>query len=296
LRALFLLAFVAATAHAQSNTTMPYRVKPKDTVEIIAAEQYGDRGHAVFIIAENKLKNGRVLPYTRIKIPITREITTDKGDTFESLAQTYLGDPRRAPILAEYNELDVSDTPATGTALTIPFHVTHVAQGNESLNQVAAQLLDDSKQGELIRKYNFLDKNGLEKGESVLVPVLSVRMRQKPAVDAQAKQRRDQHRKAMGDAEATLPAARAAWLQADFAEVKTLLAPFNEQMDYLDTKMVVQIGLLLGRAHVAFGEAAPATAAFTQVLDRKPSHRLTPYGDSPKVIEAWKQAGGQLVE
>lgn len=295
MRALLVTLLIAATAHAQT-ATVPYRVKQKDTLDLIAAEFYGDRQHAVFIVAENKLKDRKVSPFSRLRIPVTREIVTNKGDTFESLAEQFLGDKRRAPILAEFNEADVTETPAMGTRLSIPFQVTHISQATESLASVASQYLDDSKQGDLLRKYNFLDKTSLDKGESILVPVLTLKTRAGSQLDAEAKARNDEHRKAMADAEVALPNARAAWLQGDFAHAKALLGPFAERSELLDMRGAVELQLLLAKAHIAFGETPAAVAAFKHVLERKPQHRLSTYSESPKVVDAWKQAGGQLSE
>ena len=70
-------------AHAQdaTNNTRLYRVKQGDSLELIAAEFYGDRMKAVFIMVENKLTHARPLkPGERLRIPVNREITTSPGD------------------------------------------------------------------------------------------------------------------------------------------------------------------------------------------------------------------------
>jgi LysM repeat protein len=294
-----LVCALIASAHAQT-ATQNVRVKPKESLDLIAAEYYGDRQFAVFIIAENKLKNEKVAPYTRLRIPVTRDIVTDKGDTFQTLAEKYLGDASRAGALAEYNELQPTETPAIGTPLTIPFQVTHVAQGTESLASIAQTYLDDSKQADIIRKYNGLDKTTLEKGESVLVPMLNPAIRVRPgksiAPDADAKARREAHAKAMADVEDVLPMAHASWLRGDFKHVKDLLTPFADDTDLLDMKVAVDLNVLLAKAHVAFDETQPAVECFRRVLARKNWHRLSSFAESPKVIDAWKQAGGQLSE
>lgn len=294
MRALLVVIALAATAWAQGNT-QSYRVKQSDTLDVIAAEFYGDRAQARLIVAENKLKK-RVQPGQRLRIPVTREIITEKGDTFESLAQTHLGDARRAVVLADFNEHDVSDIPPIGSPISIPIQVTHVAPNDESLASIASQFWGDSKQADVLRRYNFLDKNSLEKGESVIVPMVKVRVRKPPSLDADAKARRDEQRKTAADAAEALPAARTAWLQGDFAAVKTTLEPLAERVDYLETQEAIEIGLLLGKAQLAFDQPQEAIASFTRVLDRKPTHTLSAYSDSPKVIEAWKKAGGQLAE
>src|SRR5258706_162581 len=109
----------------------------------------------------------------RLRIPVTREITTDKGDRFESLAQTYPGDAKRGPLLADFNEHDVADIPATGTPLVIPAQITHVATADETLSHVSSMYFGDGKQVELLRRYNFLDKSSIEKGQTIIVPLIN---------------------------------------------------------------------------------------------------------------------------
>jgi LysM repeat protein len=297
--AAFVVCAFIASAHAQT-ATQTIRVKPKDSLDLIAAEYYGDRQAAVFIIAENKLKKDKLAPYTKLRIPVTRDIVTQKGDTFETLADQYLGDKSRAGALADYNELQPTDTPAVGTPLTIPFQVTHVAEGTESLASIAQTYLGDPKQAEVLRKYNNLDKTSIEKGESVLVPALTPALRVRPGksigLDADAKARRDEHLHAMTATEEVLPSAHASWLRGDFKHVKDLLLPFADKTDLLDMKTAVDLNVLLAKALIAFDEKPAAIEAFKRVLERKSWHRLSSYAESPKVVDVWKQAGGQLSE
>lgn len=288
------LVVLVATAFAQG-TTQSYRVKQDDTLDVIAAEFYGDRAQARLIVAENKLKR-RIQPGQRLRIPVTKEITTDIGDTFESLAQTYLGDARRAVVLADFNEHEVSDIPPIGTPISIPIQITHVAQGNESFAQVAAEFWGDSKQADVLRRYNFADKSALEKGDAVIVPMIKVRVRKPQPLDGEAKARRDEHRAATEAATHALPIARTAWLQADFARVKTTLEPLAARVDYLETPAAIEVGMLLGKAQLAFDDTQHAVESFTRVLDRKPTLTLDAYAESPKVLEAWQKAGGQLAQ
>jgi len=292
--ALAALVALGATAFAQGNTQW-YRVKQDDTLDVIAAEYYGDRAQAKLIVVENKLKK-RVQPGQRLKIPVTREITTDKGETFESLAQTHLGDAKRAVVLADFNEHDVNDIPAIGTPITIPIQITHVAQAPESLAQIATFYWNDSKQADVLKRYNFLDKPSLEKGESIIVPMIKVRVRKPAPLDADARARRDEHAQAVAEAAKTLPAARSAWRAADFKGVKALLEPLTDRVDYLETPDAIEVCLLLGRSYVAFNDTQRATESFTRILMRKRSHMLSAYYESPKVIEAWKKAGGQVAQ
>jgi len=288
------LAVGASLAHADT-ATVTYRTGKRDTLDLIAAEYYGARSFSVFIAVENRLKKAPA-PFSRLRIPVSREITTAKGDTFTALAKAYLGDDRRAPFLAEYNNLPVDESLATGTAVTIPFQVTYVSDGGESLAQIAARFYDDPKQADLLKRYNFLDSTSVDKGASIDVPALSVRVRPSklPALDTEAKDRRRQLAKIAAMASTALPDARAAYAQGDFGHVRSLLEPFADQLEYLDSRTATSLGMLLGKAHLAFDNVEAAVKAFKQIHERNARFTLRAYDESPKVLAAWKQAGGDI--
>ena len=298
MKSVFVLAILTRLAAAQPDANvMSYRVQKGDSLDLIAAELYSDRDDAVFIMAENKMQKPRKLnPGERLRIPITRDIRTEKGDSFESLAKRYLGDEKRAGFLADYNHRSIEDSLATGTELTIPFRVTHtVTEKTESLASVSTTYFGNAKHADEIAKWNGLDKSSLDKGEQVEVPVLTVHVRDTrlPPLDADSQARDKQRRDAIALAQTALPAAHAAALQGDYARVKDALAPLADKTDYLDTDTAIEVDLLLGRAHVAFDDTALAVAAFSRVLVRKPRYELSPYYDSPKVLEAWQKAVSQ---
>jgi hypothetical protein len=95
-------------------------------------------------------------------------------------------------------------------------------------------------------------------------------------------------------ASTALPAARAAYAQGDFAHVRDVLAPFADQLEYLESKSAIAIGMLLGKAHIAFDNADAAVKVFTQIHERKSAFKVRAYDESPKVLDAWKQAGGDV--
>jgi LysM repeat protein len=295
--AIAILVAYAAPARAQE-ADVSYRVKQGDTIELIAAEFYGDHARtAAFVAEENKLKPPyKVYPGERLKIPVTREIATAKGDTFASLAAKYLGDDKRAPFIAELNHMRPGDLLPTGTVIALPFHVAYVAQGTESLAAVATAFFGDAKQADAIRMYNALDKSSLDKGESILVPVLNVRTRPEhtPTLDADSAQRHDEQKLARADAQTALPIARAAWREGEFGQVRDVLKPVAKRFDYLDTPTAIDVGLLLGKAHVAFEDKDAAIAVFQQVHDRAGDETMSAYAESPKVLEAWRAAGGAI--
>ncbi|MGH9886023.1 MAG: LysM peptidoglycan-binding domain-containing protein, partial [bacterium] len=246
-------------AHAQElpNDTVVHRVRQGDSLELIAAEFYGDRTKAVFIMVANRMTHVRPLrPGERLRVPISREVATSPGDTFESLAASYLGSARRGPFLASFNGLSSDDGLPAGTVIMIPFTIAHTAGSVESVSDIAKAYFGDGKNTEMLRRYNFLDRAAIEKGEVLLVPVYTVRLTpaKAPPLDTESRARREHRREAVGRAAKALPAARQTWRDGDFAAVKAALAPLDNDLDYLDSSDAVEIGVLLGSAYVANDE------------------------------------------
>jgi LysM repeat protein len=289
------LALSAGTSRADApSSTIPYRVKPGDTLQLIAAEYYGDRNQAIFIMVENKIAHPKPLkPGERLRIPVSREVTTSPDDTWETLAGAYLGDARRAPFLADFNNMSSQETLPAGTSLHIPFTVTHKAQATETLADISAAYFGDPKHAEMLRRYNFLEKTALERGESITVPVFHVRLQASklPPVDPDAKRRRELHRTAASDAAMAVPQAWQAWRAADYATIEKLLLKI--EVDFAEPRHAVDVHLLLGLAHTAEGKAELALDDFKKARALRPDLVLRKFDYSPKVLEVWEKAGGK---
>ncbi len=291
---------VARPGYAQpASEAINHRVRQGDTLELLAAEYYGDRNDAVFIVTDNKLaKPFKIYPGERVRIPATHVIVTEANDSFDTLAGTYLGDARRGSFLADFNGLswDDNDIIAGGTELEIPFHVTHTTTAPESLAAISTTFFGDAKQADMLRAYNFLDKTELDKGESIIVPALRVHIRaaRLPPIDGEAKARRERQRTAATAATRALPKARTAWLRGDFAAVRATLSAIEPDLEYLDVPTAVEVGLLAARADLAFDDSEHAVALLKRVYERRRHLTLSSYRESPKVIAAWKQVGGQV--
>lgn len=300
MKALLAIALVGAvtSAHAQPNEaadTITIRAKQNDTFSLIASEYYGDRNKTAFIIAENKLvKPKPPFPGQKLRIPVQREITTSPGDTFATLAEAYLGDPRRAQFLAEANGLNSDDSLAAGTPLIVPFTVTHTTENKETLASIATTYFGDAKLATAIQTYNFLDKNTIEKAETITVPSIGVKVHPSRIAppDAEAKARRDRRRDNTKLAASAIPAARHAWKIGDYQTVKKLLSEID--LLYIEVGPSIEVGLLLGSALVAFGENDAALDVFRRVLARRPGLKLRKIDHSPKILLVWSKAGGQV--
>jgi LysM repeat protein len=275
-----------------------HKVGRGDSLELLAAEYYGDRQHKIYIMIENRLDHPRPLkPGERLRIPVSHDVTTDNGDTLASLAQTYLGDARRARFLAEFNGLGdlASDTPlAAGMTVSVPLRVTYRAAAPATLHAIATAFFADGRKAQLLKDYNFLTDDTIDAGESITVPIyLRVQSSKRRPPDAESAERIKRRTALIEEVRAALPIARAAWARGDFATVKEL-ARFVPMLSYLDSELVAEVGVLLGSAYVAFDDQETARATFGQVLKRIPNHLLTTYDHSPKVRAVWQQAGGAV--
>jgi LysM repeat protein len=292
--AILLAISIPTTVFAEHGISI-YKVKQNDTVGLIASEYYGDRNKAAFIMAENKIQHPRPLrPGERLRVPITREITTQPGDTFQTLATTLLGDVRHGGFLAEANNMPPDASLPAGTVIVVPFTVAHKAEATEPLTAIAASYYGEPKYADVLKRYNDLDRPALEKGETLLVPSYNMRVHPTKLAppDAESKQRREDRDKFRKAAAIAIPIARHAWRIGDYATIRTALEKIDTA--YVDLDPAIECGVLFGSALVAFRKDDDAREVFKRIIDRKPTHTLRKVDHSPKVLAVWSKAGGQI--
>ncbi len=290
-----LLAITSSPARADEPDVMIYKVKPGDTLDLVAAELYGDHAQVILLVAANKLVKPRPLrPGEKLRVPRNREYVTQPGDKLSALATVLLGDERRAWLLASLNKLDETAPLPAGTVLQIPLHIPHVPAGPEPLASIAQQYLGDARSAELIKRYNALDHDLVDKGEALEIPLTTVRVRKLPPLDADSQLRRDKadaNERAVGIA---LPQAQRAWRDGDFDLVRKLLAPID--LDFIDPPSAIAAAVLRGKAELAFDDpdaVKRATEAFKAAIERG-ALPLRAFDASPKVRAAWTGAGGPI--
>jgi eukaryotic-like serine/threonine-protein kinase len=272
-----------------------HTVRPGDTLEVLAAEYYGKRDFAVFIMLANDILHPRALKKgDKLTIPTAWKYRVVPGDTLSEIAERYLGDSRRAEFLAAFNSLTTDATLMPDDELTIPFHAVHAAQDREEISSVAAAFYRDPSRGDMLRRYNFRS-NGkpLKKGETLIVPIVDVHARL--PVD-QGLERREERRRAMTQrGREALERAQAAWRTGDYAGVKTALL-VDIDLDFVEADVAANMSFLLGSAYVAFGDRDSAVAQLKRARDRRPALVVRADEQSPKICEVWTAVGGTVEE
>jgi len=292
--AIYLAILSGDTAHAKPGSKR-HRVHQGDTLELLAAEYYGNRVHKIYIMVENQLDHVRDLkPGEILRIPISEQITVAKGDTLAGLAATYLGDANKVGYLAEVNGLTPESSLALGQELTVPMQVRYRSTGEVSLRDIALGLFADAKLATLLQQYNKLGSPTLTAGQVIYIPVPKIRIQasKRRPKDADAKARIAQRKAMRANALRVLPGAQAAWRTGEFGVAKRELVALDT--DYLDASLASEISVLLGAVYIAFDDEDSALASFSKALSRRPKTELSPKLYSPKILEIWVHAKAKI--
>jgi hypothetical protein len=180
-----------------------------------------------------------------------------------------------------------------GDELIIPYHATHTAAAREELAALAATFYGDPEKADWLRRYNFRrDAKPLNKGDSIIIPLIDVHARLPE--DPEAEKRAHKQREMMARATEALPRAQDAWKIGDYATVRSTLVNLDDE--FMDADMTAASAFLLGSAYIALGDKDSARREFTIVRERRPDFVVRPDESSPKICDEWKRAGGKIDE
>ena len=155
MRILIALLLLGSVASAAPSHVVVYTAKNGDTPESVAADYYGNRSQAIFLIESNGLERDKPLKPGRKSAFQRHSISRRKGDTLEGLAQKFLDDKRRAVFLAAFSRLRGTDKLREGQELVMPFQHVHRAELPESVQSVARAFYGDASKAKLLADYNF---------------------------------------------------------------------------------------------------------------------------------------------
>jgi hypothetical protein len=287
----FVSVVACALLATPSALAFPYLVKPGETLAQIAARMYGDPKLETVLAGANALdsQGGSVIVAgMHMEIPAPGHHRVAAGEGWADLALVYLGDTKRADVLARANHTVPWMPPAQDLEIEIPAVIAHIASAGETSTLLAGRYLGDPNRGWELNSYNARREAPLGRGEILLVPVLDL-----PLSEAGKSEARHALERAVSEgetaglvaqrrAEAELPA-----LAADLRATRYLeaVARGNALLGRgeLTRPVLGAIHRALLEAYVALEATGLATVACTAWLANDPEASLDPRWVSPKI-------------
>jgi LysM repeat protein len=161
-------------AFAPSAGAFTHVVKPGETLAQIAARVYGDARKESLLAGANALDAGggsAIVPGMRLEIPAPTHHKVAPGETWTSMSLTWLGDARRAEVLARANRAVSWIQPVDGLEVEIPAVVAHIVSAGESSTSLAARYWGDGNRGWELNAFNGRPEAVMHRGDIILVPL-----------------------------------------------------------------------------------------------------------------------------
>jgi hypothetical protein len=149
-------------------------VRPGETLADIAARVYGDAKKESLLAGANALDVGggsAIVAGMRLEVPAPLHHKVSAGETWASLAQSWLGNGTRADVLARANRAVPWIPPEANTEIEIPAMLAHFASEGDTSTAIAARYWGDGNRGWELNAFNGRAEAPLHRGEIILVPL-----------------------------------------------------------------------------------------------------------------------------
>jgi hypothetical protein len=283
--------------------------QPGETLASLAERFYGRIQMERVLATANSLDGTTtrgLTPGMVLEVPAITYRQVHQGETWKSLAAELLGDERRYILLAQVNGHKPWIEPELGQLIVVPYNLSWVATGKESLATLAYRFLGSTKHAFRLVQYNDLGERDLERGEVLLLPLseLPLTTEGKAAAETAAAQISEQSRgdhfqkqqdskqeaKQLGDD------VRGGRYVSAVARGTKLLAAGK-----LTQSGRAQVHLLLLEAYVALDARGLARTSCEAWRSLSPRAKLDPLTTSPKILRVCREdaspdAGGATKE
>ena len=293
LTAALALTLVLGTAASASAHTHIARIG--ETLEQLAFRYYDNPDLEIVIRAANGFvhpDDGRLTQGERIEIPEVIYHRLRKGESWATLADRYLGSPKRARFLAELNDHKEEHFPAEGTIIKVPYQVLHILASDEKLRSVTRIYYGKKRSASWLQKYNLTRKKRFRRGDAVLVPLIDVEfseIERKKIEKARAERYTNKDKKKQVKAIGGIRALKEQFGKGQYVEMiatgQLLLVKGG-----LTNAQKVGVHQFLAFAYVALGSKQIAMESFYEALKLQPDMDLSPLTTSPKILAVFRQA------
>jgi hypothetical protein len=168
------LTFVLASLVPSVSRAFPHTVRPGETLAALASRYYGTPQMERVLVTANGLDRSgpsSLAPGMLLEIPEPRYHRVEPGENWDTLADTLLGHPKRATTLASANDSEPWVPPETGRVIVVPYNLSWILSGEESLQTLAYRYMGSNKLAWELMQYNLLTKAELPAGQVLLIPL-----------------------------------------------------------------------------------------------------------------------------
>ena len=152
-----------------------YVVKKGETLADLSARFYGRVELEKVLVPANGLdapsNTQSLIPGMRIEVPAVFHHTVAAGETWESLAERYLGLKKRSEALALANATMPWLPTEPGREILVPFNLRYVVHRGDSTPSIAYRFLPKRDDAYVLDRYNDLRGDPVEPGDVLLVPL-----------------------------------------------------------------------------------------------------------------------------
>lgn len=149
-----------------------------EAIAQIAIRFYGTPRFEAAIAGANALDahgGSAIVAGQSIEIPAPSHHRVKEGETWFGMAREFLGDPKRAEVLARANGAVAWVPPVENQEIEIPAVVAHIAAEGETMMGLAQRYLGDVNKAWELDLYNSRDaKQRVLRGEIILVPLIDL--------------------------------------------------------------------------------------------------------------------------
>lgn len=273
-------------------------VSQGETLAQLAIRFYGTARFEAAIAGANALDvhgGSAIVAGQPLEIPAPAHHRVKEGETWFGLARVYLGDVRRAEVLARANGAVAWVPPVADQEIEIPAIVAHLASERDTMPGLAQRYLGDINKSWELDVYNGRDgKQALARGDVVLVPLIDLSLTEEGKKAARAAAERENtegggqayeaQRRAEADIPPVLADVRAGRYVDAVAKGNRLLGSGE-----LTRPQLAAIHRALLEAYVALdaaGLAAGACSAWKASVNAATDIRLDARSVSPKIRAA----------
>jgi hypothetical protein len=270
-----------------------------ETLEQLSQRYYGTQDKTIVIRAANGFvhpDNGRLTEGEPLEIPEVLYMRVGESDTWQTLANSFLSSPARAPFLAEFNGFDESKMPPVGAIIQIPFHLRHIFAADESLKTIVSLYYHNKISIDWLVRYNSPTKKKYGQGEVIIVPLMDLAFTDEEQARVDAFRANRYTRIDLMRQEAARETIASLKDDYETGHYVNMVAKASRLIGYGRLTVPQEIGIhnYLAYAYVALDEPDMARTAFRRALELQPDMELSAITSSPKILEVFKKAKREI--